>query len=70
MSKLDLIFFAACFIFILLYVQFELSYDNFHDDADRIFRIANEQVTANGNRYYSAVTPVMGPAVKEKLGIE
>jgi len=28
----------ACAIFIMLYVDFELSYDNFHDDADRIYR--------------------------------
>jgi putative ABC transport system permease protein len=28
---------AAC-ILILIYVQDELSYDNFHKDADRIFR--------------------------------
>ena len=57
----------ACAIFILLYVEFELSYDRFHRDGDRIYRIANEQVTANGNRYYSAVTPVMGPAVGENF---
>lgn len=30
----------ACCIFILLYVQFELSYDRYHKDADRIFRVA------------------------------
>lgn len=55
----------ACAIFILLYVELELSYDNFHKDSDRIYRIANEQVTSKGNRYYSGVPPVMGPAVKD-----
>ena len=29
---------AVC-ILILLYVQYELSYDNFNEDKDRIFRI-------------------------------
>jgi len=57
----------ACAIFILLYVEFELSYDNFHKDADRIYRIANEQVTSNGNRYYSAVAAIMGSAVQESF---
>ncbi|HEX9652656.1 MAG TPA: ABC transporter permease [bacterium] len=30
----------TCAILILLYVQFELSYDRFHDHADRLYRIA------------------------------
>ncbi len=29
---------AACFL-IFLYVRFELSYDNFHTKADRIYRL-------------------------------
>jgi putative ABC transport system permease protein len=29
----------TCAILILLYVQFELSYDRFHDNADRVYRI-------------------------------
>lgn len=33
---------VACCIFILLYVQKELSYDQFHQNKDRIFRISNE----------------------------
>ena len=57
----------ACAIFIMLYVDFELSYDNFHDDADRIYRIVNEQTTSNGIRYYAGVTAGMGPAIKNNL---
>lgn len=30
----------ACFLLILLYVRDELSYDRYHEDADRIYRIA------------------------------
>ena len=30
----------ACFMLILLYVQDEISYDRYHEDADRIYRIA------------------------------
>lgn len=57
----------ACAILILLYVEHELSYDKYHLDAGRIYRIANEQVTSNGNRYYSAIIAVMGPALKERF---
>ena len=53
----------ACFILISLFVQFELSYDTFHDKADRIYRIAKEDP---GNYYLGtnrfAVTPA--PLVK------
>ena len=30
----------ACFLFIYMFVRFELSYDRFHEKADRIYRIA------------------------------
>ncbi len=44
----------ACCIFILLYVQFELSYDTYHKDRDRIFRIAYETNSPKrGIRYFS-----------------
>ena len=35
---------ASC-LFILLYVQFELSYDNYHKDADRIYRVSTSRKT-------------------------
>jgi putative ABC transport system permease protein len=44
----------ACCIFILLYVQFELSYDSYHKDKDRIFRIAYENSSPKrGIQYFS-----------------
>ena len=33
----------ACCLLIVLYVRDELSYDRFHDDADRIYRVVSEQ---------------------------
>lgn len=33
----------TCFILIAVYIQYELSYDQQHDKADRIYRIAQEQ---------------------------
>jgi putative ABC transport system permease protein len=38
---------VACCLVILLYVQHELSYDTFHLQKERIFRIAAESVTAD-----------------------
>jgi len=52
----------ACCILILMYVQFETSYDNFHSKADRIFRITMEysadntvnKVSVTGNKVLTA----------------
>ena len=53
----------ACCMLILLYVQDELSYDRHHENADRIFRLADE-VRVSGKTYRVAVTPFqMGPAL-------
>jgi len=47
----------ACCIFILLYVQFELSYDNYHKDKDRIFRIAYENNSPKRGISYLSLMP-------------
>ncbi len=47
----------ACCIFILLYVQFELSYDTYHKDKDRIFRIAYENNSSRTGISYLSLTP-------------
>ena len=39
----------ACFILILAYVQFELSFDQFHEKSDRIFRLLNRDSPADAN---------------------
>ena len=57
----------ACAIFILIYVEFERSYDTFHEDSERIYRIANEQTTSNGLRLYASVTLPMGPTIRDQL---
>ena len=48
----------TCFILIGLFVRFELSYDTFHEKADRIYRIVKESPTERflGNTF-STVTP-------------
>src|SRR5580765_4985380 len=42
----------ACSIFILLWVRDELSYDQFHEKADRIYRL-----TCNAGDFKAAVSP-------------
>jgi putative ABC transport system permease protein len=53
----------SVFIALALYIQFELSFDKFHVNADRIYRI--EQLMDEGNRMERMVgtprTPVAGP---------
>ena len=51
---------AACFS-ILQYVRFEMSYDNFHKDADRISRVVLE---IDHVRYRAANHSAAGPALK------
>ena len=46
---------SSC-ILIILYVQHELSYDNYHLNADRIFRLTT-RLTADGKENHTAWTP-------------
>ena len=38
----------ACCILILLYVRYELSYDSYHENADRIYRVTREWFNEDG----------------------
>jgi len=58
---------VACSMVVILYVTNELTYDTYHSDFDRIYRIATRRVTDSGE-YINASTP--GPltaAIKEQL---
>ncbi|MEZ5038868.1 MAG: ABC transporter permease [Saprospiraceae bacterium] len=46
----------VCCIFILLYIYDERSYDRYHADADRIYRIARDMVNNEGQREPNART--------------
>lgn len=53
----------ACSILILLYVADELSFDRYHENVDRIYRVASEG-SLGGNSYNTAqVAPPTGPAI-------
>lgn len=53
---------CVCF-FALLYVQFELSYDNYNQKEDRIYRLVTDVKTPAGINYESASAP-MAPAIQ------
>ncbi|MFH1853391.1 MAG: ABC transporter permease [Candidatus Neomarinimicrobiota bacterium] len=53
----------ACFILIMLYVQDELSYDRYHERADRIYRLERKGVF-NGLEFHTFITAhPMAPAL-------
>jgi len=54
----------ACCIVILLYISTELSYDNYHLDKDRIFRVSQIEKTENHTSIDPATAPPLAPAIK------
>ena len=57
---------TAC-ILICLYVQHELSYDRFHEKAERIYRINNTYHTPEGDSPYPTVSPALPAGAKAQL---
>lgn len=47
----------ACFILIALFVRDELSFDQFHDDSDRIYRVVVDRTDAQGVETRRILTP-------------
>ncbi len=58
----------ACALFMLLWVQHELSFDRFHTDFDRLYRVEEDQYYSDAEPYHVNVTPfVSGPVWKEEV---
>ncbi len=58
----------ACALFMLLWVQHELSYDRFHEDFQRLFRVEEDQYYSGEEPYHVNVTPyISGPVWKEEV---
>jgi len=57
---------TVCF-FALQYVRFELGYDNYNRNKDRIFRLVTDVHTPGGTDLQSACAP-LGPAIKAEFG--
>ncbi len=57
----------ACALFILLWVQDELSFDRFHDNAQTLYRVEQDQAGGQGT-FHVYVTPYpMGPGLKAAI---
>ena len=54
---------TACLL-IALYVQDELSYDNFHEKGDRIYRINQSYIWGDWNEQYASTGPNLAVALK------
>ncbi len=55
----------TCSVLILLFVNNELSYDSFHKNADRIYRLSLFENYAKDNQHFNSITPgVLGPVLK------
>src|SRR6056297_1390077 len=58
----------ACALFILLWVQHELSYDRFHPDYELIHRVEENQFYSNAEPFHVTVTPhPAGPVWKNEI---
>jgi putative ABC transport system permease protein len=57
----------ATFSLISFYVYHELSFDRYHKNADRIFRIVENLRTENEMLFQSTSSPPMGPALLKEL---
>jgi putative ABC transport system permease protein len=68
MNLLSLSVGMACFVFVFIYVKTELSYDQFHKDADRVHRVVIDLIESNGKVLPDATTPpALAAALKREL---
>jgi putative ABC transport system permease protein len=56
----------ACCVLILLYVQDELSFDRFHEKADRIFRVNTHFVIPERTMHFATTAHVQGKMFKDE----
>ena len=58
----------ACSLLIFLFVKDELSYDRFHKDSERVYRIVKDFVNDDGSRIPDATTPApLAPAMQREI---
>src|SRR5688572_33022813 len=55
----------TCSIVIFLIIRFELSYDNYHPDSNRIFRIATVFTKSEPNGHSSGITYPLPAALRQ-----
>ncbi|MFC4874581.1 ABC transporter permease [Negadavirga shengliensis] len=54
---------AACLV-ISFFIRNELGYDNYHQDADRVYRVAVDIQTSESNRVFAATCGPLAPALE------
>ncbi|MCK4759875.1 MAG: ABC transporter permease, partial [Candidatus Aminicenantes bacterium] len=57
----------ACCVLILLFVQYELSFDDFHENKDRIYRVLSELELTHGTEIVPITALPLAPAIKSDL---
>ena len=58
----------ACSLLIFLFVKDEISYDRFHKDSDKIYRVVKDFVNDDGSRLPDATTPpALSPAMQREI---
>lgn len=54
----------ACCLLIFIYIRHETSYDNYHKDGDRVYRIVQDIRTQTANRVFAPISPMVAPTLK------
>ena len=58
----------ACSLLIFLFVKDELSYDRYHKDADRVYRVVKDFINDDGSRIPDATSPAaLAPAMQREI---
>ena len=57
----------ACCLLTFLFVQDERSFDRFHDNADRVYRVVNERHADGSVAHRAATPPAMGPTLAREF---
>ena len=57
----------ACFVLLMLWVNDELGYDAFHENADKIFRVLIVDKTTQPNLKYAVVSAPVSPTMKDEF---
>ena len=58
---------VACCLLIFLHVQNELTYDRYHENSDRIYRISSTYITSGEPLRFAGASPALGPRLKEEF---
>ena len=70
-NTLGLTLSVSCCIVIYIVVQYETSFDAFHTDADRIYRVVHEDHTVDGVQYWNTTAYTLAAALRDDFpGVE